>query len=238
MSKYISFPLDNTYYSAEAEQLYNSNRTNGVFGRDDELITRFKSGMVVTVSTGRAWFHLDQLKGFVFGSFTPVDLTIAIGDSSLNRIDRIIIRYDIVKNTTSLQVLKGTAAANPTPPPIVRNTTTYYDLCIAEVRVNAGTITLNQSMITDKRLDESVCGIVKDGIESIPTQALQSQWESWFNTLTTKGESDWNNWYNTNTVMFGRQFTDWFLSNTGTWTTQFNDWFQNLQNQLNSNQAT
>lgn len=237
MSKYISFPLDNTYYTAEAEQLYNSNRTNGVFSRDNEFVTTFKSAMTVTVSKGRAWLHTGDMKGFVFGSFEPVDLTLDIGDSVLNRIDRILIRYDIIANTTSLKVLKGTPASNPVPPAIVRNDTTYYDLCIAEVRVNAGTIILNQGMISDKRLDETVCGVVKDGIESIPTQALQNQWQSWFNNITTKGENDWNNWYSLNTQLFGSQFTNWFNSQTGTWTNQFNNWFQNLKNQLDSNQA-
>jgi len=225
MAKYVTFPLNNTNYRAEDMQLWHSTRGNGVFSAADELITTFKSGMAVTISAGRAWIGFEKLKGIIFGNMSSVDLAVDMADGLLDRKDYVVIKYDIIQNETYLYIKKGTESSVPQPPTLARDINVAYELAIAEINVIHGIVELNQGLIADKRLDEDLCGIMRDGVTSIPTEILQAQWEGWFNeivtnstedwnnwynAITTKGTNDWNNWYNTNTVLFGKQFTDWF----------------------------
>jgi len=210
MAKYVTFPLNNTDYRAGDMQLWHSTRGNGVFSADDELITTFKSGMTVTISTGRAWIGFEKLKGIIFGNMESMDLTVDMADGLLDRKDYVVIKYDIIENKTYLYIKKGTESNDAQPPILERNINTAYELAIAGINVIHGIVELNQELIADKRLDENLCGIMKDGVTSIPTATLQAQWESWFNNTTAKGTNDWNSWYNTNTALFGNQFIDWF----------------------------
>jgi len=210
MAKYVTFPLNNTDYKAEDMQLWHSTRGNGVFSQETELITTFKSGMTVTISTGRAWLGFEALKGIIFGNMESVDLTLDMADGLLDRKDYVAIRYDIINNQTYLYIKKGELSNDAQPPVLERDINTAYELAIAEISIPRGTVELNQGLILDKKLDENVCGIMKDGVTSIPTATLQAQWEGWFDNTTTTGEGDWESWYNTNTALFGNEFNEWF----------------------------
>nr|DAZ68663.1 MAG TPA: Receptor Binding Protein [Caudoviricetes sp.] len=94
-----------------------------------------------------------------------------LADPSLPRIDRIIMRYDAGARAASLQVLQGTASSTPTAPAISR-TELIYDLCLAEIARPAGSTSITTGQITDTRLDEALCGIVRDGVTGIPTDEL------------------------------------------------------------------
>ena len=94
-----------------------------------------------------------------------------LADPSLPRIDRIVVRYDAGARTASLQVLQGTASSTPTAPAISR-TELIYDLCLAEITRPAGSTSITTGQITDTRLDEALCGIVRDSVTGIPTDEL------------------------------------------------------------------
>lgn len=94
-----------------------------------------------------------------------------LADPSLPRIDRIVMRYDAGARAASLQVLQGTASSTPTAPAISR-TELIYDLCLAEITRPAGSTAVTTGQITDTRLDEKLCGIVRDGVTGIPTDEL------------------------------------------------------------------
>ena len=81
------------------------------------------------------------------------------------------MRYDAGARAASLQVLQGTASSTPTAPAISR-TELIYDLCLAEITRPAGSTAVTTGQITDTRLDEKLCGIVRDGVTGIPTDEL------------------------------------------------------------------
>ena len=81
------------------------------------------------------------------------------------------MRYDAGARAASLQVLQGTASSTPTTPAISR-TELIYDLCLAEITRPAGSTAVTTGQITDTRLDEKLCGIVRDGVTGIPTDEL------------------------------------------------------------------
>ena len=61
--------------------------------------------------------------------------------------------------------------AHPRPPDISR-TELIYDLCLAEITRPAGSTSITTGQITDTRLAEALCGIVRDGVTGIPTEEL------------------------------------------------------------------
>lgn len=177
---FITFPLNNTDYTADDMALYFSGRTNGVFSADNELSVISNNTMNVTVKPGRAWLAPDTFKGYIFASTTDTNLTIDIADGILNRIDRVVIKYDIVANVSSLYIKKGTPNTNPTPPVLTRDKNVAWELAIADIYIGKGVTMIRPQDITDKRLDSSVCGLISDGINKIATDVLYNQFNDWF----------------------------------------------------------
>ena len=111
-----------------------------------------------------------------------------LADPSLPRIDRIVMRYDAGARAASLQVLQGTASSTPTAPAISR-TELIYDLCLAEITRPAAAASITTGQIIDTRLDEALCGIVRDGVTGIPTDELLAAARERINTLEEKATS-------------------------------------------------
>ena len=115
--------------------------------------------------------HPSRFTGYSITKREADTLTMPLADPSLPRIDRIVMRYDAGARAASLQVLQGTASSTPTAPAISR-TELIYDLCLAEITRPAGSTAVTTGQITDTRLDEKLCGIVRDGVTGIPTDEL------------------------------------------------------------------
>ena len=182
MAKYVSYPLENTVYTASDAQVYSSTRTSGVYSADDELRTVSNSNMTVTVLQGRAWIKPSLFSGFVFGSMEDVTLNISNSDSLHGRIDLVVVGYNSGENTTSIYIKKGNASTSPIAPSITRNDF-VYELGIAMINIPAGTVAIQPGQIADLRLNESYCGLMRDGVTSIPTQGLYNEFMDWFNHL-------------------------------------------------------
>lgn len=182
----ITFPLNNTDYNADDMALYFSNRTTGVFSADGELTTTSNNSMSVVISPGRAWIKFDIFRGYIIANKNTTILNIPIADGVLNRIDRVVLKYDVVANESSIYIKRGTPNTNPVPPSLIRNVNVAYELSIAQISVKKGVTIITPSDITDERLDTNVCGIVSDGINHIPTDVLNNQFQDWFENLQTQ----------------------------------------------------
>ena len=142
----------------------------------------------VTVGAGRGWVHPSRFTGYSITKREADTLTMPLADPSLPRIDRIVMRYDAGARAASLQVLQGTASSAPTAPAISR-TELIYDLCLAEITRPAGSTSISTGQITDTRLDEALCGIVRDGVTGIPTDELLAAAKERINALEEKATS-------------------------------------------------
>lgn len=60
----------------------------------------------------------------------------------------------------------------PLADPSLPRTELIYDLCLAEITRPAGSTSITTGQITDTRLDEALCGLVRDGVTGIPTDEL------------------------------------------------------------------
>lgn len=188
MSKIVLYPANGYDFDAADVAAYLAGLTSGVFSGDEDFPVTAAGGLKVTVGAGRGWVHPSRFTGYSITKREADTLTMPLADPSLPRIDRIVMRYDAGARAASLQVLQGTASSTPTAPAISR-TELIYDLCLAEITRPAGSTSINTGQITDTRLDEALCGIVRDGVTGIPTDELLAAAKERINALEEKATS-------------------------------------------------
>ena len=171
MSKIVLYPANGYDFDAADVAAYLAGLTSGVFSGAEDFPVTAAGGLKVTVGAGRGWVHPSRFTGYSITKREADTLALPLADPSLPRIDRIVMRYDAGARAASLQVLQGTASSTPTAPAISR-TELIYDLCLAEITRPAGSTAVTTGQITDTRLDEALCGIVRDGVTGIPTDEL------------------------------------------------------------------
>lgn len=171
MSKIVLYPANDCDFDAADVAAYLAGLTSGVFSSAEDFPVTAAGGLKVTVGAGRGWVHPSRFTGYSITKREADTLALPLADPSLPRIDRIVMRYDAGARAASLQVLQGTASSTPTAPAISR-TELIYDLCLAEITRPAGSTSITTGQITDTRLDEALCGLVRDGVTGIPTDEL------------------------------------------------------------------
>lgn len=171
MSKIVLYPANGYDFDAADVAAYLAGLTSGVFSGAEDFPVTAAGGLTVTVGAGRGWVHPSRFTGYSITKREADTLALPLADPSLPRIDRIVMRYDSGARAASLQVLQGTASSTPTAPAISRTELTY-DLCLAEIARPAGSTSISTGQITDTRLDEALCGLVRDGVTGIPTDEL------------------------------------------------------------------
>ena len=177
MSKIVLYPANGFDFDAADVAAYLAGLTSGVFSSAEDFPVTAAGGLTVTVGAGRGWVHPSRFTGYSITKRESDTLTMPLADPSLPRIDRIIMRYDAGARAASLQVLQGTASSTPTAPAISR-TELIYDLCLAEIKRPAGSTAVTAADIYDTRADETVCGVMRDGVHGIPTGTLVQQWKA------------------------------------------------------------
>ena len=188
MSKIVLYPANEFDFDAADVAAYLAGLTSGVFSGAEDFPVTAAGGLTVTVGAGRGWVHPSRFTGYSITKREADTLTMPLADPSLPRIDRIVMRYDAGAKAASLQVLQGTASSTPTAPAISR-TELIYDLCLAEITRPAGSTSITTGQITDTRLDEALCGIVRDGVTGIPTDELLAAAKERINALEEKATS-------------------------------------------------
>lgn len=188
MSKIVLYPANGYDFDAADVAAYLAGLTSGVFSSAEDFPVTAAGGLKVTVGAGRGWVHPSRFTGYSITKREADTLTMPLADPSLPRIDRIVMRYDAGARAASLQVLQGTASSTPTAPAISR-TELIYDLCLAEITRPAGSTSITTGQITDTRLDEALCGLVRDGVTGIPTDELLAAARERINALEEKATS-------------------------------------------------
>ena len=173
----ITYPLNGVTYDAEDVSTYLCTRTSGVYSKDTNYAVSVTGARQITVAPGLAWINYDDFKGVSACSREAVNLTVPDADSTLSRIDRVVLQFDTAANLTAVKLKTGTPAAAPEPPAILQNHN-QYELGLCTVSVPAGSSVVTAADITDTRADEAVCGVMRDGVTGIPTEQLVAQWQA------------------------------------------------------------
>ena len=188
----MAFPLDGPQYSAADIGSFFATRTRGVFSGEQNLKVTPGGGMSVTVSAGIAWLIAGPWWGTSVLVSVPESIPIARADGSQDRQDAICLRLDKVGNRPEIVARAGTPGGADLP--TIQRNGSYDEIYLASVRVRAGAIGITSADITDLRLDERYCGLMRDGVTSIPTQALleqaQAEWNHWFTDVRQQLERD------------------------------------------------
>lgn len=174
MAEIKSFPNNqDAYIGAEWVMKWLHGRTSGVFGADNNLaVSAVADSMSVQVSDGIGWMANSNADGVVFwndneeSNGSKLTLTHDSADGVLDRIDRIVVTWETTNYVAlpTISILKGATSSNPVPPTLTNNNV-QRQISLAKVYIPAGTVSLSASMVTDERLDQSVCGIVTETVK-------------------------------------------------------------------------
>ena len=181
----ITYPLDGVTYSAEDVATYLCTRTSGVYSKDSNFAASITGTRQVTIAPGLAWINYDDFKGVSVCSREDTVLTVPDADNTLNRMDRVVLQFDTSSNLTAIRLKTGTPAVAAQPPDILQNHN-QYELGLCTISVPAGSAAVTSADITDTRLDETVCGLMRDGVTGIPTAQLQAQALAMMTQLSTE----------------------------------------------------
>ena len=172
MADIITYPENGITYDADDASGYLATRLSGVYSAEEDFAVTAQGGLSVQVSAGQAWVRPARFKGRSIIMEQPTTLPLTAADAVRSRIDRIVLRYDAAAKKTRLQVLEGVPdSAGPAAPAITR-TELIYDLCLAEIKRPAGSTSVTAADIYDTRADETVCGVMRDGVHGIPAATL------------------------------------------------------------------
>lgn len=172
MADIITYPENGITYDADDASGYLATRLSGVYSAEEDFAVTAQGGLSVQVSAGQAWVRPARFKGRSIIMEQPTTVVLTAADPVRSRIDRIVLRYDAAAKKTRLQVLEGVPdSAGPAAPAITR-TELIYDLCLAEIKRPAGSTAVTVADIYDTRADETVCGVMRDGVTGIPAAKL------------------------------------------------------------------
>ena len=148
---------------------------NGVFPKpSDGLQVIAYSGMEIKVNAGYAFIN-----GYAYRNPASQTITLDTAEGAQNRVDRVVVRWDLPQRDIYLAVLKGTPSAKPQATAVTR-TTEIWELALADIYVGKGVTAIRTANITDQRFNSSVCGIVKGTVEEIDASVLTKQFTDFF----------------------------------------------------------
>ena len=184
----ITYPLNGVVYSAEDVATYLCTRTSGVYSKETNFAVSNTGTRQITVAPGLAWINYDDFKGVSVCSREENVLTVPEADNTLNRVDRVVLQFDTSENITAIKLKTGTPAVAAQPPDILQNHN-QYELGLCTISVPAGSTAVTAADITDTRADEAICGVMRDGVNGIPTAQLQAQVKAMLDSLQAEVDS-------------------------------------------------
>ena len=204
---------DRKYDASRFAEYFASFIGNGVFPNPSNCLQVISNNdMTVTVKAGKCWIN-----GYIMINDDDYILEIEPADGVLNRIDRIVARYDVVDREIRLEVKKGQFSSNPVAQNLQRDADAY-ELGLADILVSNGVISITQANITDLRLNSDVCGIVHGLVDQVDTTTIFNQYRAWFNSVKDGTEQEIADWQQ-------QQYDDFMI------------WFQSIQDILEGDVA-
>lgn len=163
---------DRVYDSSDFAAYFASFIGNGVFAKHSNQlrVAQQKSpDMSVQVLGGQAWIN-----GWWYDNTSTLNLRIDPADGTLDRVDIIVVQFNLTKREIKTIVRKGSPSAGATAPMLNRDDD-LWELKLAEVNVSHGTVNITDVKITDTRSDTTVCGWVSGLVDQMDTTELFNQ---------------------------------------------------------------
>lgn len=173
-AKQSSGNYDRVYLASDFADYFASFIGNGVFAKHSEqlqVMPQESPAMSVQVLAGQAWIN-----GYWYENTMPLTLDIDVADGTLDRVDAVVVRFNLMTRDVTIAVKKGTSSISATAPALSR-TKDLYELKLANVNVPHGTVNIDAGKITDTRSNSEVCGWVTGVIDQMDTTTLYNQLE-------------------------------------------------------------
>ena len=161
---------DLKYYYNQFAEYFSKFFGNGVYYNPDNTLKVIASGgLGLLVKAGWGF-----IKGFWYELDEDMTLVVPPNNTPYARTDSVMLRWSLGTRTISLAYLTDTVE--------VTRSDTIFDLKLAEVVVGSGVVEISGTSVTDTRMNQEVCGIVR-GLESdaIDTEDLFAQYDAIFN---------------------------------------------------------
>lgn len=200
--------------------------SDGVFPNPStglQVMETAEKDMFVTVKVGDAWIN-----GRMYRNLDDKRIRLDPSDSATTRIDRIVVGCNYKDRVITSYVKKGTPASSASAPELTRNDT-LYEISLAEITIAPGAVGITQSAIKDTRLDQSKCGIVTALVDTVDTQTLYNQLETWRQEFMQEKDTQMASWIAT----FQKNMNDWKSVEQKA----FVDWFNSIKGQLSGDIA-
>lgn len=162
------------YTAAEFAEYFSRFLSDGLYAENGKAGLQVTPGigLQVQIAPGYAF-----VRGYMYHNDATLSFALDPADTMLDRIDRVVLRFDEVAREIRLAVKTGSFSSTPTAPEL-EVTSTVKELGLAQVRIHKGTTSLTVKDITDERLT-SACGLVSSLID-IPAQEM---WDVWNKAL-------------------------------------------------------
>ncbi|MGJ8756273.1 hypothetical protein ACSHT6_19695, partial [Clostridium botulinum] len=194
---------DRVYKAENYAEYFASFIGNGVFPNPSTNLQVIGTDkMQVIVKPGKGWIN-----GYKYENTDDLILPIDVADGVLHRIDKIVLRYDVVEREIRAKIKKGQYGSEPITPGVQRDAD-MYELALADIYVKAGAISITQADITDLRLNKELCGIVHGTVDQVDTTTIFNQYLEWYKNITGKTEQDLRNIKEN----LEEDFNTWFLT--------------------------
>lgn len=182
MTELTCWPLDNKPYTSVALGAAYAARSRGVLNADSFTATT-NGDNTITVGKGVGCIHVsEQWAAFPLNE-GDVLLTFADADGVYPRWDVIALVYDKNANTAGLEVRTGLAAETPALPALRRNDD-YDEIFLYRVTRPVGATKITADNVVDLRLDNTVCGLMRDTIDGVDTSVMQKQFDTFLQKIT------------------------------------------------------
>ena len=171
--------FDRVYKAEDWAWYFATFLASGVFPKpSDGLQVVAQGGMEVRVNMGYAFIN-----GYAFRNPASKGVKLDRAEGAQDRIDRVVVRWDLVLRDIYIGVLKGVPSARPAATSVTRNTE-VWELALADIYVGKGVTRIMTKDITDQRFNSALCGIVAGTVKEIDASVLTKQFTDFFNTYS------------------------------------------------------
>jgi len=149
---------DREYSAADFAAFFAMLYSNGIRANTHLRVRSTANGTNIRVDAGQA-----MINGYHYILTEPKIMHLAPPPMPMRKIWRVILRLDLRKDEgrkISLELLEGEdSIVTPQTPDITRNSE-VFELGLADILLNATTLTVTEGSITDLRFDANFCGVM------------------------------------------------------------------------------
>ena len=188
---------DRTYNADQMSEYFSGLISDGVFENvGDALQVIPGDGMTAKVKSGRAiikckWLENDAVETLSLNASHP----------TLDRYSAVVVRLDASNRLMEFAIKDGTAASSPAKPSMT-NDSSVSEMCLAYIKVKAGTTAITAADIQDMRAS-SLCGWVTGLIKQVDTSTLFEQYTAAYTAML----ADMQAWMDNQEEIFSRWFS-------------------------------